>query len=403
MTSHTLPEVDADFTPSFREQRALDNVSRLRVLARVYLGVVLWFAAVNLAFVSAGKRDFSGAPYYIVLYSMFSGINVYTLVRIRRMTKGGTAGSYDVAYHERLISRYVFEIMLIGALISLADQALYGHVMVYGLTLLLTAAFLLTDAKQVAAPILVSALLLLISLPFRLPPGRHLMHVYQELLAYIPIAFLVSRLLHRAYMDSWRSKVSLERTLAENRLLNTKLQEMNARLETLAETDEVTGIANRRGLHAYSDALLSAATGSVQLAVIMIDIDCFKGYNDLHGHDRGDEILSLVAQVLVDVARKHSGFIARWGGEEFVYITAQRGKEEILEICRIIRETIGAQAIPHGGSIVAEHVTLSQGACVMEVRTREDFECCIRRADRALYVTKASGRDGFTFCDAVVV
>jgi len=131
----------------------------------------------------------------------------------------------------------------------------------------------------------------------------------------------------------------------------------------------------------------------------MIDIDFFKAYNDRYGHEQGDHVLAAVAKALERIAADSSGFVARWGGEEFAYVATGMDREKTLGVCRRIQDEVGDVAIRHEGSKASEHVTVSQGACLMDVQNREDFATCLRRADRALYQTKTSGRDGYTLYD----
>ncbi len=401
--------LDPDDIRLFREQRALDNVIRLRLVSAVIVGVVVWFAALNFAFIFAGSRELTGVPHYAALYTSYFGLNVYTLVRTFQLQRRATELpqsrharsllSGRGRYCERVVSGYIYLMLILAASISLADQSEYGHLMVYALTLFLTSAFLLTDAKQLAIPMIISVTFLLVGLFTRWPPGPDVMHTIQELFAYVPIAFVISRIMHGAYVDAWRSRVRLQRQILENVSLNEQLQDANRQLETLAVTDEATGIANRRGMNMHVDKMLEASGGALQLSLIMIDIDFFKAYNDRYGHEQGDHVLAAVAKALERIAADSSGFVARWGGEEFAYVATGMDREKTLGVCRRIQDEVGDVAIRHEGSKASEHVTVSQGACLMDVRNREDFAMCLRRADRALYQTKTSGRDGYTLYD----
>lgn len=289
--------------------------------------------------------------------------------------------------------------MVLGAFISLADQSVYGHVMVYTMTLLLSSTFLLTDAKHMLLPMFVSLALLVVGLPMRIEPSKQLHHVLQELFAYAPIAFVVSRLLHSSYRDAFFSNLQLQQQIVANEELNERLQKANHRLESLALLDDVTEIANRRGLNEHLERLLAASPHGVRVAVIMIDIDCFKEYNDLYGHDQGDQVLSRVARVLARIAKEHTGFVARWGGEEFIYVAEGKDRDETIALCKLIHDAVLSERIYHGNSLASEYLTVSQGACSQHVQSRSDIQECIRMADRALYWIKDSGRNGYAYCD----
>src|SRR5690606_3780212 len=104
--------------------------------------------------------------------------------------------------------------------------------------------------------IILPTCIFLYGLPFYIDSREILVRCYQELLAYIPIAFTISRVQYRAHYVNYEKGVRLEKEIATNRLLNRRLQRTNRRLEELALIDELTGIANRRGLYAYIDKLL---------------------------------------------------------------------------------------------------------------------------------------------------
>jgi len=131
------------------------------------------------------------------------------------------------------------------------------------------------------------------------------------------------RLLITRVDDRPRKKVGLQHQITENERLNEQLQDANRRLEALAIADEVTGIANRRGLNMHVDRLLDSSEGTLQLSLIMIDIDYFKEYNDLYGHEQGDSVLAAVATVLEKIAQTRR--VSSLGGAAKSSSTLPRG------------------------------------------------------------------------------
>jgi len=395
-----VPDSEWEVTPTYEAQRAVDNVAHLRVLSLVVVGVGLWTVALDVSFHAVGGFQLRGTPVFWALYAVALLFNACTLGLTFELQRRAQAGTMRIRNVERIVKAYIYLVLFLGASISLADQTHHGHLRIYAPVLLMTSAFLLTDARQLAVPAILTAASLLVGFSFRMPPGPERTRVFQEVVAYVPIAFVVSRIMHYSYYTAWRSNFRLKQQVCENQRLNERLKEANHRLEVLARTDEVTGLANRRGLNKHLDELLGSSGGSLKLSMIMIDIDYFKEYNDLYGHKRGDEALATVARVLARrAAELSSGFVSRWGGEEFVFVAAGMDKEQTLNMCKRIKEDIRNAAIQHQGSAVSDYVTLSQGACCMDVRSREDIELCMRRADRALYMIKASGRNGYAHYD----
>jgi len=125
----------------------------------------------------------------------------------------------------------------------------------------------------------------------------------------------------------------------------------------------------------------------------MLDIDCFKNYNDHYGHLKGDEVLKTIAQVLSEQANRATDFVARYGGEEFIILlphTDAAGAEKIAEgILTRIRDL----QIPHEASFVIPILTASIGGCTTIPEPGQDPANLVEQADKALYQAKAAGRN----------
>ena len=172
-----------------------------------------------------------------------------------------------------------------------------------------------------------------------------------------------------------------------------ELQEANRQLEALAVTDPLTGLANRRRFDdtLHAEWAREGRAGS-SLAILLLDIDYFKQYNDTLGHQAGDECLRQVAAVLQAKVRRAGELVARYGGEEFVVVAGETNLEQARMLAEIIRAGIEEEAIPHPGNPVGV-VTVSVGvAAGVPSRTGqgEDF---VAKADEALYRAKQAGRN----------
>ena len=153
------------------------------------------------------------------------------------------------------------------------------------------------------------------------------------------------------------------------------------RLRRAANTDTLTGIANRR----VAERALSQFAGMQRrYAVMMIDIDHFKKINDTHGHDTGDRILQRVAEVLKSRMRAHDT-VARWGGEEFLVIVESVSRAEAASIAESLRARVeedSAAVLP---------TTISIG--VAHTESGQSVDQIVKRADEGLYAAKNSGRN----------
>ena len=172
-----------------------------------------------------------------------------------------------------------------------------------------------------------------------------------------------------------------------------ELSEANRLLQIQSNTDGLTCISNRR----HFDSMLneewnrSLRSGS-PLAVIMLDIDHFKSFNDHYGHLAGDSCLQKIAQELSRFARRGGELTARYGGEEFVFILPATDKHTAFEVARQIQKMIVSLAIPHARSTPGI-VTLSLGVASLQPSAEQLPVELVRLADAALYRAKLAGRN----------
>ncbi len=171
-----------------------------------------------------------------------------------------------------------------------------------------------------------------------------------------------------------------------------ELKELNKKLQTLSERDELTGIANRRKLESTIEAEIASAKRTRKpLALIMIDVDYFKVFNDAYGHIEGDFALRALAQSIKSSLSRKTDFVARYGGEEFSVVLPATDKEGAKVVAEIIRRDVELLAIPHNHSETSNVVTVSQG---IEIFNEElDKISFIANADKALYAAKLNGRN----------
>lgn len=163
----------------------------------------------------------------------------------------------------------------------------------------------------------------------------------------------------------------------------------------MASRDGLTGIHNRRVFDEHIDRLWpQAAREGVPLALMLVDIDHFKAYNDYYGHQAGDECLKRVARCLTQSARRPLDVTTRYGGEEFAIILYDASREHVDEATRRIQAGMEALAIEHLASPAAsKRLTISIGAaCVIPQASRTHLGF-IQLADEALYAAKVRGRD----------
>jgi len=172
-----------------------------------------------------------------------------------------------------------------------------------------------------------------------------------------------------------------------------ELEAANQKLAALSITDGLTGLANRRRF----DEVLAVESARAQrtgqlLAILMIDIDWFKKYNDHYGHQAGDVCLSRVASVLKGSARRPSDLVARYGGEEFTVITTDTDVDKAGKLADALCRAVAALEIPHAQSLHGK-ITISIGFAADVPDQENGGEALLKRADAALYQAKDAGRN----------
>lgn len=176
-----------------------------------------------------------------------------------------------------------------------------------------------------------------------------------------------------------------------------ELKQLNQKLEILSNTDTLTNVPNRRSLNQNYEEVWEMNKDLLKpITVFMIDIDCFKLFNDTYGHQKGDEVLKLVAQSLKNRLDMVGGFFARYGGEEFFALLEGKSVEEAVDIAKDMNDVIHKLKIQHKTSTVTDTVTISIGIAHSTSANLVEKEQLISKADEALYRSKQIGRDSIS-------
>jgi diguanylate cyclase (GGDEF)-like protein len=175
---------------------------------------------------------------------------------------------------------------------------------------------------------------------------------------------------------------------------NRQLQEARRQLTDLANVDELTRLGNRRLVNqVLDDELRRARRAGTSIAVVLIDVDFFKAYNDTYGHPAGDEVLRRLGDVMRRGSARAGEVVARFGGEEFIAVLPGATAEDAIRVAQRLQRLTGDENIPHAASDVADRITLSQGIAALIPDGDTDVHTLIGRADEALYRAKRGGRN----------
>ena len=227
--------------------------------------------------------------------------------------------------------------------------------------------------------------LALVVLPWAVRPQDALLVTGHYLLTVVVCLFVAAIRQDKDRMAFYQS-VLLE-------LERQEVQRLNEALADQARRDSLTGLANRR---AFDEALARewdrARRTQATVALLMIDVDHFKAYNDHLGHPAGDACLARLAGALASVVRRPADLVARYGGEEFVMLLPDTDEPGARAMAARMLQAVDDLTMPHPASNVAAHVTVSIGVAVCRPDGHLARRTLLDQADAALYEAKRGGR-----------
>ncbi len=223
---------------------------------------------------------------------------------------------------------------------------------------------------------------------------NHYMHVYAGIVGiHFMAALSLARFLHEQTVRLLVSQQQSRELAAKLAGANEELALVNEHLEEQVGLDPLTELPNRRAFD-FSAARhwRIAARDATPLAVMMIDVDYFKLFNDHYGHPAGDACLQLVAATLTGVLRRQGDLLARYGGEEFIAVLPSTDAQMAVKLAERMLQALADRALEHARAPLGR-ISISIGlACADTVHDRSLKEL-IAQADAALYVAKRSGRN----------
>jgi len=193
----------------------------------------------------------------------------------------------------------------------------------------------------------------------------------------------------------WRTRQLLAVRTRLERVVEDRTGELraaNERLHALSYTDALTGLSNRRRLLETLDAMATQSAPAHPTALLFIDVDHFKAYNDQHGHPAGDEALRCVARAMTAMAPTQA-VVARYGGEEFACLLPDATLDAARAIAERMRALVQDSDIAVPGTEHRERVTISAGVAGRVLAHERDAHDLLREADQALYQAKRDGRN----------
>lgn len=215
----------------------------------------------------------------------------------------------------------------------------------------------------------------------------------------IPIVIDKNIRQHHIEMENRRLETELQSMVSELRVKNIQLSESMTQLRTMADTDHLTGLTNRRKFSEELDHRFDEARRyGFDLTCCMCDLDHYKLLNDTLGHQVGDQAL-IVAADIIRASLRSSDVAGRYGGDEFVLLLSHTSVDRAAAVCDRIREELAEEIATVCGA--AQAVTMSVGIASIGTDNPTNANGLVAMADQALYVAKARGKDQIVLASSV--
>lgn len=366
------------------EQRTALNTRLTKAnLERVKTGAVL-IILIELFMVVRNIYMFQFMPNpYIFLYSSLIFLSIALLLGIKYMEEVSRSEKKYI-YLDRMMIAYCVLILTWGVLVTFVDQAGYGNITAYISKVMIVMVLFITNMKLFIQIQLFPLLFFCIGLyNFQPNPVMYSGHLINFAIFFVFI-ILGAKVTYSKYKRLFIQEIELQKK-------NKELAKLTKYFEQLSIIDDLTQIQNRRGMYEY--VYKKCEMPESNIGILVIDVDAFKRYNDHYGHLKGNEVLIQIAGHLQMMLNEKGHYVARFGGEEFVAIVNDLTEKEVFDLAEELRIAIEELAIEHSASSISEVVTISIGCCKGTVKTVDDFELILDRADRALYDAKRTNRN----------
>ncbi|WP_050182791.1 GGDEF domain-containing protein [Domibacillus robiginosus] len=375
-----------------------ENIQRTKLFAKIVLLFEAILIMMKVSTALSGSRNAVSFDFYLIMYVLLSILSIALLVMIRYYEKEDRHARRRMYWYRKGLMTVVVLFLAWGGIVTLQDQREYGHVMAFAVNFMCVSILFHATNRVMLKLYSLPVLIVYGGLPFFQSSADVLVGHYINLTVFLFFCWLTSRMLYANYYkdfyQNWLlNKVNqdLEEQIQKNIEINTQLEQTNEQLQMLMLTDELTGIRNRRGFRSMLAAEQNCSDLERPVAFMMIDIDCFKQYNDFYGHMRGDSVIRAVAQTIDQHVSPYTGFAARYGGEEFVVALFDQTEESVKELGETICCKIGELKIEHEASTAVNWVTISVG--IQTGSFKNNVDTLMALADDALYEAKTNGRN----------
>ncbi|CDZ30737.1 GGDEF and EAL domain-containing protein [Neorhizobium galegae] len=352
----------------------------------------LWIAvAVYLAYSFTDYLFISDVVQYTIAGRLAVGVGALCILEFL-LYRNAKADTVDMVAAASVLAAYL--VWLLTAQMTTVKDA-FSYYMVFGAIFMMSVNLFFSFRFPVALAASATNMLIFIVALYLFAP---MLLLHKLILG----AFCISCFIFTSYVNLQlnRERYKVFLNALEASLQQAAADERGKALLQLSNTDSLTGLENRRAIdQRLRDYWERWQDHRVPFAVLLIDVDYFKHYNDCYGHQEGDRCLVAVSHLLQSVASSFGSIIGRYGGEEFIVIAPMQDSERATELAEAMCVGVRALAWPHehrrdGTSVI----TVSVGVSYTRDQTKQ-VDKVIHEADRALYAAKATGRDTLVVFD----
>ncbi len=381
----------------FKAQRIKTNVNRMFALSIYIIVIQIVLNIINILRPSEGG-DAGNIGMYVTLSLVTLSVGVVYMLLLLQAKKGRIQSEGAKRF---LINSLLYIYIGIQMVFCTLNVIATGGVNSYIIAILILCMFPVIRPVQSITSTLVCFAYLLVAMYVTRGISSAwdsimLTDTWTNLIIITGITMCISVFIYNIYVDNFMRSMELEKSNAELVGANEKLAEANEKLEIAANTDQMTGVLNRRAFSRdYEEIWNSSLLKKARIATAIFDIDFFKAYNDKFGHLEGDKCLQMIAGSLRDSFRRQYDIVSRFGGEEFL-VVFDASEQDAYALVNNARQHVEDLHIPHAKKTVSPYVTVSAGVCVMVPSEAVDNDIALRMADDALYESKRGGRNKIT-------
>lgn len=377
----------------FEEARRKTNISRMQALSIYIIGIQVILNIVNALKPSDNKS--SNINSYIMLSMVMLAIGILYCILLTLVKKEKINGRWIKWFlSESLLYIYVV-IQMIFCTLNIIST---GGVNSYIIAILIVGLFpVIPPVQSIVTIVLTLGYLFIASFATKGVSTTWdsilLTDTWANLIIITGITICISVFIYNMYVSNFNKSLHLEKSNNDLIEANCTLEQMNETLEVIANTDQMTGVMNRRAFDQNFDEVWKASCNrKSKIAVTLVDLDFFKQYNDTFGHLAGDVCLQKVAASLRRTFRRSGDLVCRFGGEEFL-IVFNADKSNAYDLVELARKNVEALCIEHATNAVSKYVTISAGICVTVPSVGILTDRVLKIADEALYESKKTGRN----------